>query len=158
MAEPLPEPQLTVIEEAAPRDDRDEKKRDAKASASSPGTAAHRPRRAARVWTLLLVAAVVVLGMLLASQLRYAGQLEARVEEIATELAEARESLGVYQQRMRSVRRNVDELASRVGALQALVSEDSLSLAGSAIQGVDEATPAPLEESPGLPPGPQDSP
>jgi outer membrane murein-binding lipoprotein Lpp len=122
VAESDPGPQLTTLEDAPPRD---EAKPAAQTPASGPDPAARRSRRRVRVFILLLLAAVVVLALLLAGESRYSGQLEARIGQLSAEVAETREALGAYQRRMRSVRRNVDELASRVGALQELVKEDA---------------------------------
>jgi hypothetical protein len=137
-------PQLAVVEDSAPRRDGD---RDERSPASGSATAAPGSRRSGRIRTLVLVAALVVLGLLWAHQARYAAQLEARVEELSSALGEAREALGVHENRVRRVRHNLDELASRVGALQELVSPNSLP-APSAAQPEGEAATSPASEPP----------
>jgi hypothetical protein len=130
MTDSGPSPRLAVVDDSAPRREGD---RDPKSPASGSTTATPGSRRGRRIWTLILIAALVCLGLLLLQQVRYVGELEVRVEELSSELGEAREALGearealgVYEHRARQVRHNLDELAGRVGALQELVSEDSL--------------------------------
>ena len=123
MTDSGPSPQLAVVDDSASRHEGD---RDPKSPASGSTTATPGSRRGRRIWTLILIAALVCLGLLLLQQVRHVGQLEARVKALSSELGEAREVLGVYEHRVRQVRHNLDELSGRVGALQELVSEDSL--------------------------------
>lgn len=125
-----------------------EGERGARASESNVGAAAPGRWRGARGLIGLLAAAVLVLGLLLAGQVRYAGRLEARVAELSSELEQSRQALGVYQQRIGSVRRSLEELATRVGALQELVREDSLPPWDSAPRSVADPAAAPIHGGP----------
>jgi hypothetical protein len=132
MTDSGPSPRLAAVEDPEPRREGDSTQR---SPASGSTTATPASRRSGRIWTLILIAALVCLGLLLVRQVRYVGQLEVRVEELSSALGEAREVLGVYEHRVWQVRHNLDELSSRVGALQELVSEDSLPASSSADPG-----------------------
>jgi len=123
MTDSGPSPRLAAVEDPEPRREGDSAQQ---SPASGSTTATPASRRRGRIWTLILIAALVCLGLLLLQQVRHVGQLEARVKALSSELGEAREVLGVYEHRVRQVRHNLDELSGRVGALQELVSEDSL--------------------------------
>jgi len=139
--------QLAVVGDPAPRDEggRSEQPPAADSATTAPGS-----QRTGRGRTLLWVAALALLGLLLGYQLRYAGQLEAQVDELTSELGAAREALGVYQRRIQRVRSDLGELATRVGALQELVSEDSFAPGSTRRERVAPASPS--SEGPTAPP------
>ena len=72
-----------------------------------------------------LVAALVVTLVLFAQQLQRAEQAEARVESLGKQLVEAEFQILSQKAQMASVRVAVDDLASRIGVLQGVVSESS---------------------------------
>jgi uncharacterized membrane protein len=64
-----------------------------------------------------------VVGFLALGQYQSAQKLEARVQALSTELAEARETLASQRRRMDGVRTRVADISARLGQLQELVTE-----------------------------------
>ena len=82
-------------------------------------------------WLPWLLAAVAFLfAGLWASQLGHGQQLETRLGALEGELADAREALDLYGKRMGEVRGQVGELKAGLLALESMVDEDSLPVAG----------------------------
>ncbi len=116
MAETQGQPRLIAVDEDAPHEE------------SAPPLRSSSARRDWRGWGVwILAAALAVALLLLASQTRRAGQLEAQVGSLRGELRSTRQLVDAHQRHLEAVRGHVDELSANMSALQELVGEDPTS-------------------------------